>query len=258
MNQHASSTISGNTFSGGVNITSRVTNSTKATDGEKGFSFAEVLVVTKKDDVESSPDSAAVAVARRKLSDGTISQDEFDTVAEADRATGAASHDVSMDARGPFQSPRKKFVQRNNLSVNTKLSPDTKAWRLAGEAMRTPGGELEGLYGLSPRRSDGEVTRALVGRVLAKKDRRIQVLEEALQIASDKMANLTREKMMFNVHRRAWKASEQALNEAILMENYIVGALKKKYDVPAEVFDEIMQQAESQEFNEYHRVAQMQ
>ena len=125
MNQHASSTISGNTFSGGVNITSRVTNSTKATDGEKGFSFAEVLVVTKKDDVESSPDSAAVAVARRKLSDGTISQDEFDTVAEADHATGAASHDVSMDARAPFQSPRKKFVRRNNLSVNTKLSPDT-------------------------------------------------------------------------------------------------------------------------------------
>ena len=259
MNQHASSTISNNTFSGKVNITSRVTNSTKATDGEKGFSFAEVLVVTKKDDVESSPDSAAVAVARRKLSEGTISQDEFDTVAEADRATGAASHDVSMDDRAPFQSPRKKFVRRNNLSVNTKLSPDADAWRRAGEAMRTPTRELDGLYGLSPARAyDGEVTRALVGRVLAKKDRRIQVLEEALQIASDKMANLTREKMMFNVHRRAWKASEQALNEAILMENYIVGALKKKYNVPAEVFDEIMQQAESQEFNEYHRVAQMQ
>ena len=260
MNQHASSTISGNTFSGGVNITSRVTNSTKATDGEKGFSFAEVLVVTKKDDVESSPDSAAVAVARRKLSDGTISQDEFDTVAEADHATGAASHDVSMDARAPFQSPRKKFVRRNNLSVNTKLSPDADAWRRAGEAMRTPVTQLEGLHGADAEPSSfvGEVTRALVGRVLAKKDTRIQVLEEALQIASDKMATLTREKMMFNVHRRAWKASEQALNEAILMENYIVGALKKKYNVPAEVFDEIMQQAESQEFNEYHRVAQMQ
>jgi len=254
MSQYASSTISGNKFTGRVKIQSKVTNSTKAEDGEN-CNGVVVSILTKKDDVGSSPDSAAVAVARRKLSEGTISQDEFDAIEHADHLTGAKSYDPSLDARGPFQSPRKKC---NNLRVNTKLSPGTKAWRVAGEAMRTPGGQLEGLYGLSPRQSDGEVTRALVGRVLAKKDRRIQVLEEALEIASDKMATLTREKMMFNVHRRAWKASEQALNEAILMENYIVGALKKKYNVPAEVFDEIMRQAESQEFNEYHRVAQMQ
>ena len=250
MNQHASSTISNNTFSGGVNITSRVTNSTKATDGEKGFSFAEVSVVTKKDDVESSPDSAAVAVARRKLSDGTISQDEFDTVAEADNATGAASHDVSMDARGPFQSPRKKFVQRNNLSVNTKLATVINSdGFLLSPLPRSPTGQPP------PGTSYAE---ASIEASLEKKDMQIQVLEEALQIASDKMANLTREKMMFNVHRRAWKATQGSLHQAVLMENYVVGALKKKYDVPAEVFDEIMQQAESQEFNEYHRVAQMQ
>ena len=251
MNQYASSTISGNKFTGGVSITSKVTNSTKSDDGVDSNGVV-VSIFTKKDEVESSPDSAAVAAARRKLSDGTISQDEFDTVAEADHATGAASHDVSLDARGPFQSPRKKFVQRNNLSVNTKLATVINSdGFLLSPLPRSPTGQ-------PPPGTGGTPAEASLEASLEKKDMQIQVLEEALQIASDKMANLTREKMMFNVHRRAWKATQGSLHQAVLMENYVVGALKKKYDVPAEVFDEIMQQAESQEFNEYHRVAQMQ